>query len=187
MPHLLELNASNNELTTYFLFKPPKNLKVRCKKMHFIGLNSKLFSKSNLDIIFGHVQKWIFMPSLFFFLTSSAILAAFPNVWVFYAARFSLLCSFTPWTLVCHGKVCCSSQNFCLPCRIHQTFSGIISCLSNYELVWNTYLKCSCVLVFPLLLFSCSPLWVTKSRRLFWNVTFMYLSVFSVNLFNMYA
>ncbi|XP_009574425.1 PREDICTED: leucine-rich repeat and guanylate kinase domain-containing protein [Fulmarus glacialis] len=27
MPHLLELNASNNELTTYFGFKPPKNLK----------------------------------------------------------------------------------------------------------------------------------------------------------------
>ncbi|XP_010151397.1 PREDICTED: leucine-rich repeat and guanylate kinase domain-containing protein, partial [Eurypyga helias] len=27
MPHLLKLNASNNELTTYFGFKPPKNLK----------------------------------------------------------------------------------------------------------------------------------------------------------------
>ncbi|XP_074937798.1 leucine-rich repeat and guanylate kinase domain-containing protein isoform X2 [Phalacrocorax aristotelis] len=27
MPYLLELNASNNELTTYFVFKPPKNLK----------------------------------------------------------------------------------------------------------------------------------------------------------------
>ncbi|XP_040519425.1 leucine-rich repeat and guanylate kinase domain-containing protein isoform X8 [Gallus gallus] len=27
MPYLLELNASNNELTTYFGFKPPKNLK----------------------------------------------------------------------------------------------------------------------------------------------------------------
>lgn len=28
MPYLLELNASQNNLTTFFNFKPPKNLKV---------------------------------------------------------------------------------------------------------------------------------------------------------------
>lgn len=28
MPYLLELNASQNKLTTFFNFKPPKNLKV---------------------------------------------------------------------------------------------------------------------------------------------------------------
>lgn len=28
MPYLLELNASQNKLTTFFDFKPPKNLKV---------------------------------------------------------------------------------------------------------------------------------------------------------------
>lgn len=28
MPYLLELNASQNRLTTFFNFKPPKNLKV---------------------------------------------------------------------------------------------------------------------------------------------------------------
>lgn len=32
MPYLVELNASRNQLTTYFDFKAPKNLRVSLQK-----------------------------------------------------------------------------------------------------------------------------------------------------------
>lgn len=45
MPYLLELNASQNKLTTFFDFKPPKNLKVHLITILIIYV--KWFSKYN--------------------------------------------------------------------------------------------------------------------------------------------
>ncbi|XP_075781752.1 leucine-rich repeat and guanylate kinase domain-containing protein isoform X2 [Pelodiscus sinensis] len=49
MPYLLELDASNNELTTYFNFTPPKNLKCANQIEKITGLED-LKALQNLDL-----------------------------------------------------------------------------------------------------------------------------------------
>ncbi|XP_074840292.1 leucine-rich repeat and guanylate kinase domain-containing protein [Carettochelys insculpta] len=59
MPYLLELDVSNNELTTYFDFKPPKNLKevdFSCNQIHEMRDLSAYQSLTKLTLDYNNIE-----------------------------------------------------------------------------------------------------------------------------------
>nr|XP_013802400.1 PREDICTED: LOW QUALITY PROTEIN: leucine-rich repeat and guanylate kinase domain-containing protein [Apteryx mantelli mantelli] len=60
MPHLLELNVSNNKLTTYFVFKPPKDLKeidFSCNQISKMRDLSAYQSLTKLLLDFNNIEE----------------------------------------------------------------------------------------------------------------------------------